>query len=284
MQQVRLTPFIFTLCFSMPVLGQPGVFLVGVPEPSMQTLLVGDTVEAAWQGIDTYAFDPDDDGDVDLLLRSRHYVGGLGSGRSLEVQCSDSTTLATGTAVDLVDVVLGGPVTVEVPQRFGYGELTSGEELYTTPFYFNDYEYQTLPDAVGADLHAWNAVEDGFLVFKKVVQGIAYYGWIRLDTYGPQSSFAVVKEVGSQALATGFTEPVTRGPVLMRTSEGLLVDGEAGSILLIMDAAGRLIHSSLVNATGPTIVGLPELADGVHCALLRGVQGSRSLRFLAVRE
>ena len=92
----------------------------------MVAILIGDTVEAPWQGTDTYAFDPDNDGVVDLLVKSYHYVGGLGSGRSLSVLCGDSTLLATTTAIDSADAVFGGPDTVPVPQQFALGELTTG--------------------------------------------------------------------------------------------------------------------------------------------------------------
>lgn len=261
---------------------QPGVFTVGVVEPPMQVLLIGDTIEAPWQGLDTYTFDADADSDVDLLLLSRHYLGGLGSGRSLEVQCSDSTTLAIGSAVDQIDMVLGGPVTVEVPQLFALGEQTSGAESYSTPVFFNHYAYQNFPGAVAADLHAWNTVVDGFLVFKKVVLGVSNYGWIRLETYGLQSSFAVVKEIGFQALTTGAAESDMRGSALVRTRDGFLVDSDAGSHLSILDASGRFVHSEHMHASGPTMVTLPKLGEGLYQAVLRTRTGVRVEKFMVV--
>jgi hypothetical protein len=259
---------------------QPGVFTVGVPEPPMEVLQIEDTVEGPAMGLDQYAFDPDNDGLVDLSLRSRRYFGGQGSGQSLEILCGDSTTLATATAVDSVDFVLGGPVTVDVPRIFSLGEQTTGTESYADVFFMNHFAYATLPGAVAADLHAWNAVVDGFLVFKKVEQGVAHYGWMRLDTYGPQSSFAVVKEIGFDALTTGLNRPVTRGPALLRTGDGFLVDGEAGSVLVIMDADGRLVHSSRLSARGPTIVSLPELMVGLYHAVLRSGEDIRLQKFV----
>lgn len=259
---------------------QPGVFTVGVPEPPMEVLQIEDTVEAPDMGLDQYAFDPDNDGSVDLSLRSRRYFGGQGSGQSLEILCGDSTTLATATAVDSVDLVLGGPVTVDVPRIFSLGEQTTGAESYADVFYMNHSAYQTLPGAVAADLHAWNAVVDGFLVFKKVEQGVAHYGWMRLDTYGPQSIFAVVKEIGYQALSTGLAEPLVRGSVLLHTNDGLLVDVEPGMHWAIMDAAGRLVHSSLLNVGGPTLVRLPELRDGLYHIVLKDRSGSRVEKFV----
>lgn len=259
---------------------QPGVFTVGVPEPPMEVLQVVDTVEGPAMGLDQYAFDPDNDGSVDLALRSRRYFGGQGSGQSLEILCGDSTTLATATAVDSVDLALGGPVTVDVPRIFSFGEQTTGAESYADVFYMNHSAYQTLPGAVAADLHAWNAVVDGFLVFKKVEQGVARYGWMRLDTYGPQSCFAVVKEIGFQALSTGSVEQLIREPILFRTGDGLLVDGEAGSVLVIMDAAGRLIHSRSVNAGGPSLVRLPDLRDGLYHIVLKSGSGNRVQQFV----
>ena len=261
---------------------QPGVFTVGIPQPPMQVLLVNDTVEAPEMGVDSYVFDPDNDGTVDLSIWSRRYFGGLGSGRSLEIVCGDSTTLATGTAVDSVDIVLGGPMTVDVPQRFELGEQTTGTELYTDVFYLNNYAYQTLPGAVAANLHAWNAVEDGFIVFKKVELGVAYYGWLRLETYGPRSNYAVLKEIGFQALTTGLTEPTDRGPWFVHTSIGSFVESEAGSVLVVQDAAGRLVHSSRLTAGGRTSVDLPELRGGRYHAILLSGSDTRVQQFVVV--
>ena len=264
-------------------LAQPGVFTVGVPQDSMVAILIGDTVEAPWQGTDTYAFDPDNDGVVDLLVKSYHYVGGLGSGRSLSVLCGDSTLLATTTAIDSADAVFGGPDTVPVPQQFALGELTNGNELFTNSPFLNSIAYSSNPGAYTSNMHAWRAVVDGYVVYKKWDVGGEHYGWLRIDTYGPQSAYAVVQEIGYQALALPVQPMVPAiGNVLAWTGDALLVSTWQNSVLCITDAAGRRVFERDVAVGAAQRVVLPQLLCGVYCAALRSAQGEAVLRFAAV--
>lgn len=265
-----------TMCFA-----QPGVFTAGIPQDSMATLLVGDTVQAPWQGTDTYAFDPDNDGIIDLLVQSLHYTGGLGAGYRLSVISGDSTLLATTTAIDSADAVFGGPVTVPVPQQFALGELTTGNELYDAPPFLNHSAYSNFPGGYTNNLHAWNAVVDGYLVFRKVEVGGVHYGWLRIDTYGPQSCYAVVKEVGYQALALAVPQPVDRTSVALTIAgHDLLVNSSEVGLLRIVDAAGRVLLERRVPAGTMEPLSVAHLPGGAYCAVLHGRRGEATLRFV----
>lgn len=265
---------------SLPGFAQPGVFTVGVPQDSMAAFLVGDTVEAPWQGNDSYAFDPDNDGIIDLLLTSIQYTGGLGSGRRLSVQCGDSVLLATTTAIDSADAVFGGPDTVPVPQQFALGEQTTGNEFYDAPPFLNHTAYSIFPGGYTNNLHAWNTVVDGYLVFRKVEVGGVHYGWLRIDTYGLQSCNAVVKEVGYQALALPVTTTNDqRGKAMAIASDALLVSADEACTVRIVDAAGRALLERAITAGTAERLSVAHLPSGAYCAVLRNAHGGASLRF-----
>lgn len=267
-------------CISLPSFAQPGVFTVGIPQDSMAAFLVGDTVEAPWQGNDSYAFDPDNDGIIDLLLTSIHYTGGLGSGRRLGVQCGDSVLLATTTAIDSTDAVFGGPDTVPVPQQFALGEQTTGNELYDAPPFLNHTAYSIFPGGYTNNLHAWNSVVDGYLVFRKVEVGGVHYGWLRIDTYGLQSCNAVVKEIGYQALALPVTTNADqRGKAMAIVGDALLVSTDEAGTVRIVDAAGRALLERAIPAGSAERLSVAHLPSGAYCAVLQSIGAVGSLRF-----
>lgn len=274
----RIACFLIALAVNTVCSAQPGVFTVGIAQDSMATFLVGDTVQAPWQSSDTFTFDPDNDGIIDLLVQSFHYVGGLGSGRRLQVICGDSVLLATTTAIDSVDILFGGPDTVPVPQQFALGEMTTGNELFTDASYLNNIAYANNPGVYTNNMHAWNTVVDGYLVFRKVEVGGVHYGWLRIDTYGPQSSYAVVKEVGYQALALSVTTTVDRSAMAI-AGDVLLVNTDEAGTVSIVDAAGRAMLERAIPAGSAERLSMAHLPSGAYCAVLRSVHGGAVLRF-----